>query len=147
MNSLSIVQQFFPNVEEVKDATRGITIEVTKGDINSSQVKSHRTCAIAVACKRKFHLDGVVISRSIAYLVKDKRAVRYMVTSSAAREIIAFDRGGTFEPGEYSFIKPHDSIAIGQNRKAPSSKNDIRKKRGAPRHITANIRATLGGAK
>lgn len=148
MDSLSIVQRFFPDVEVVKDASRNVTIEVTKKDINSSQVKNLKSCAIAQACKRAMHLDGVVISRSIAYLVKDKHAIRYVLSDAATKEIIAFDRGGSFEPGEYKLHKPHDAIAINSGHQAPTSRNKKRAKRGSPRHLTANIRMSLvGGGK
>ena len=145
--ALSIVQKFHPDVDKIKDATRAVTIEVTKSDVRSSQTKSHRTCAIATACKRMLHLDGVVISRAIAYLIKDGVATRYRVSDAAAREVIAFDRGGSFEPGEYRLVKPDHTIALGVERGTEPRPKDKRKKHDTPRHITTNIRAALGGTK
>lgn len=145
MDSLRIVQKFYPDVSAVKDATKAVRIEVTKADVRTSAVKSHKGCAMAVACKRKMHLDGVVISRSIAYLVKENLATRYEVPAALAREVVAFDRGGSFETGEYQLKKPHAYIAMGTSRK--TGKRDGSKPAQSPRHVTANIRTSLGGVK
>src|SRR2546423_938497 len=58
--ALQVVQKFFPEVTEVEDAKRNSIIEVTTRDEKTANKKSHKTCAMAVACKRKFALDGVV---------------------------------------------------------------------------------------
>ena len=62
--ALGIVRKFFPHVAAVHDALTNTQIEVTKADASSRAVKNHNACAMAVACKRKFKLDGVIISRS-----------------------------------------------------------------------------------
>lgn len=141
--AISIVQRFFPAVDEVKDAKKGVVIEVTKRDVNSSRVKDHKECAMAVACKRMMDLDGVIISRSTAYLVKDGKAIRYSVPMHVQKEIVAFDRGGIFEPGEYRLQRPHEAITLGVDREKPKSKQPVNKKRAEPRHVTANIRVGL----
>jgi len=144
-NALSIVRKFYPNVKSIKDATKPLVIEVTPADVKTSRVKSHRGCALAVACKRKMHLDGAVISRSIGYLVKDRAATRYLLPESATREVVAFDRGGTFEPGDYKLMVPHENVRLGQIARKPQGRNDGSRPRKAPRHLTANIRTTLAG--
>lgn len=141
-SSLAIVQKFFPDVEKVVDARKPIDIEVTPPDVASSKVRNHKTCALAVACKRKMHLDGVVISRAVAYLVKDDVATRYLVPEMVTREIVAFDRGGKFEPGTYKLYQPHEAIKLNRERKAPNGPRN--KKRQAPHRLTANIRSVLG---
>ncbi len=94
MPSINIVQKFFPKVERVVDAHRNAAIEVTAKDSSSKAVRDHNACAMAVACKRKFHLDGVIISRSVAYLIKGTQARRFMLPDSVSREVVSFDRGG-----------------------------------------------------
>lgn len=142
--SLRIVNEFFPDVTTVHDATKGITIEVTKHDAATSAKKDHKTCAAAVACKRQMHLDGVIISRAIAYMVKGTVATRYVLPESLAREVIAFDRGGSFEPGEYTLKKPDKHILIGTKRKGRNNTKH-NKGRGVLHHVTQNIRTVLGG--
>src|SRR6266404_4466801 len=103
--SLELVRKFFPEVTRVEDSGRNSIIEVTKKDETIAKKKSHKTCAMAVACKRKFDLDGVIISVNRAYLIKDKVARRYMLPESVSREVVSFDRDAGFEPGEYELQK------------------------------------------
>lgn len=147
--ALGIVRKFFPNVTSVTDATKPVTIEVTKRDAASEGKKDHKACAMAVACKRKLHLDGVVISRSVAYLVKDAVATRYGVPEQVAREVVAFDRGGAFEPGEYRLDKPTRIKLLGAAKDADGRPEHSKTKagRGEPHHMTTNIRTALGAMK
>jgi len=99
--SLAIVKKFFPNVSTVSDAKKTVRVEVTKKDSNSSTVKNHKGCAMAVACKRTFDLSGVVISRDRAYLVTGEKAVRYALPESVSREVVSFDRNAGFAEGTH----------------------------------------------
>ncbi len=96
--ALSIVKKYFPKVNRVIDADDRIIVEVTDADSKSKAVRDHNACAMAVACKRKMHADGVIIAVSTAYIVKGKKAIRYKVPESVAREIVSFDRDSYFEP-------------------------------------------------
>lgn len=135
------VQQHFPAVTKVIDATKPIMVEVTKGDEKASKKRKHSECAMAVACKRSFSVDGVIISRSTAYLIKDKVAVRYKVPTTVAREVTSFDRGAGFEPGTYQLSKPGKWQSLGTpgGNTAHTGKGNKLK-----RHVTTNIRAILG---
>lgn len=149
LKSISRVRKFFPNVQFVRDAKEPIEIEVTKGDSNAKAVKDHTACAMAVACKRKLKLDGVIVSRCAAYLIKDKIAMRYAVPSSVTREIVSFDRGADFAPGDYYLLPPKESQLLGQRAHRPSkdrAEAGNGKKRHKP-HVTTGIRAALGGVK
>lgn len=143
-NALNTVQKFFPGVTEVADATAPAKIEVTAADGTKKGRKNHAECALAVACKKKFNLDGVIISRTMAYLVKGKKARRFQLPQGTAREVVSFDRGAGFAPGTYLL-----SAISGTNRLGQVSGGHSREKGdGRPkqfRHITANIRTVLGG--
>ncbi len=102
MSTLSTVQKFFPNVKKVTDAKTNAYVEVTSADVSASKIKNHKQCAMAVACKRKFHLDGVIIAKSVAYLVKGNSARRFKVPESVSREVVSFDRGSGFSAGKYA---------------------------------------------
>jgi hypothetical protein len=138
------VRKFFPKVTRVTDAAKGLEIEVTKQDDKVSRRNDHAGCAMAVACKRELKLDGVIISRSVAYLVKGSEATRYDVPERVSREIVSFDRGGGFEPDTYSLEKPH--VKIGQAH-SHSDKHSAKSHTGglAKRfhHMTSNIRTQL----
>src|SRR5882724_8929230 len=110
MKALSIVQKFYPNVTSVKDSAKELKILVSERDCQSRKVKSHTECALALACKREFGLDGIVIAMRVAYMVKGTEAVRFGLGESIAREITAFDRKGSFAPGEYKLLKPTHRI-------------------------------------
>lgn len=139
--SLRTVQKFFPNVTTVHDARSHIQVEVTKADDKTSKKHRHVECAMAVACKRKFKADGVIIARSIAYLIRGKTAIRFGVPTSVEREVTSFDRGAGFDPGIYSLTRPpHKMGQKGGNKNKTGKGKSI-----AYKHVTTGIRAVLGG--
>ncbi len=142
-HALTIVQKFFPNVKSVRDATSPITIEVTKADNNNSKVRSHSACAMAVACKRAEHADGVIVSIMTAYVIKGTSATRYVLPESVSREIVSFDREAGFAPGEYVMRPPEPSKQLGVHRggKSTHTKNG---KKITRHHHTSGIRTVLG---
>jgi hypothetical protein len=123
-------------------------VEVTKADASSKAVRDHAGCAMAVACKRKFHLDSVIISRSVAYLVKGSQARRFKLPVSVSREVVSFDRGAGFSPGEYELSKVEKSNRLGMNRdpaRLNPNRHDLPPKTKRFRHLTTNVRHVLGG--
>lgn len=150
-SALDIVKSMFPEVTSVVDSKVGLNVEVTKRDINAATVKNHKACAVAVACKRKMHADGVIISINRAYVVKGKRAYRYNVPRSVAREVVVFDRGGQFEAGTYRLEAIPSYQRIGtkkhgarRNGSGSSHNGNLAKRFKKYQHKTENIRATLG---
>lgn len=144
MSVLTTVQKFFPGVTQVVDANRPTKIEVTKQDASSKGLKNHEACALAVACKNRFHLDGVIISRTTAYLVKGKKARRFQLPPSVGREIVSYDRGAGFAPGTYTLS------AVTKNKRMGARQSKSVSKTGAGaakqfRHITTGVRTVLGG--
>lgn len=141
-NALKTVQSMFPQVTSVVDAGRARVIEVEAVDLQSAAVRSHRTCAMAVACKRKLELDGVIMARTTAYLIKGRRATRYAVPQAVTREIISFDRGGGFEPGIYRLIPFEAGRRLGADK--ARGPHEIAGQPQRFRHQTAGVRAMLG---
>lgn len=143
MSRLKIVQKFFPKVKTVVDASHKALIEVSKEDTKSKGIKDHNNCAMAVACKRKFKLDGVIISRSVAYLIKGTQARRFKVPESVSREVVSFDRGAGFSPGKYelSAVPPSDK----KSRETGRDRGNRHMKLKRKRHMTINVRSVLGG--
>jgi len=141
MRAIHNVRKFFPQVETVKDAYKRLTIEVTKRDEANSHRKKHSECAMAVACKRAMKLDGVIVSATTAYLIKDTVATRYQLSMAAQKEVVAFDRGGGFCPGEYQLVKPQQNLGRQEGGKDKRARGTKPKKR---HHFTEGIRAILG---
>src|SRR5271170_7718775 len=106
MSTLNTVQKYFPHVEEIEDAKEGAVVEVTRRDESTSKRRQHGTCALAVAAKRCFEADGVIISITKAYVVHGKKAFRYDLPEAISREVISFDRGSGFSPGTYQLKEP-----------------------------------------
>lgn len=145
-SALQIVRKFFPEVKTVVDASRNARIEVTSKDEATSRKKSHKGCAMAVACKRKFHLDGVIISVNRAYLVKGDKARRFQLPPSVSREVVSFDRGGGFEPGDYELSKVGEGTKLGVNRNIKSNgrKHSHVGATTKMSHRTGGVRIALG---
>jgi len=141
--ALGVVRKYFPEVNKVSDAKAPLNIEVTRYDDTIATKKAHKGCAMAVACKRKLNLDGVIISVKTAYMIKGKKAIRFQVPEHVSREVVSFDRGGHFEPGSYKLIKP--SRKLGEGHKSGNHHNDSGGHTKPREHVlTKNIRSVLG---
>jgi hypothetical protein len=151
--ALSIVQKHFPQVSKVIDGKQNLEIEVLSKDANAQRL-DHEQCAIAKACKRAYQADGVIVSRTMCYMIKGDLAVRFMLPASITREIVAFDRGAQFVPGIYHLVSPIGKSAnierrkqLNAARKRKSSKEEQTGKQAKKRHfhLTQGIRSVLGG--
>ncbi len=124
----------------VFDAKEPISFAVTKRDIKRGGIREPDSCAIALACKREANTTDVRIHLTYSYILAKDHWLRYRTPACITREIVAFDRGGAFEPGEYTLLTPYTSDRIGIRTK-PLRKHY--NKRIAPKryvHITANVR-------
>jgi hypothetical protein len=151
--ALQIVQRYFPDVKTVKDAEEEARIQVTNRDNQSAKVRNHTACAMAVACKRTYQADGVIVAISVAYIIKNGVATRYRLPESIAREVVSFDRKGGFAPGEYKILAPKERHVIGKQQgstKDHTQEEDIIVRGGTPPkkkpfvHFTEGIRTVLG---
>ena len=143
--SMAIVRFFFPQVENVIDSLKGALIEVTLSDASHGDVKNHKTCALAIACKRFFHADGVIIGLTTSYIVKGKTAIRFSNPDSISREITSFDRKAGFDIGFYNLCAISPGRRLGVHRSGKSGKSASHGKRvKGYRHYTSGVRTTLG---
>jgi len=101
----------------VVDATKPLKLEVTSADCKLATRKNPGCCAVAKACGRELKIRGVRVHLSRLYLLAGKTWTRYIVHSSLRQEIIAFDRGGKFQPGVYTFQAPNPSKLLGSKIK------------------------------
>lgn len=116
---------------DVVDATKKLTIRITEDDVKKGGVKDAKACAAARAIKRIGHFKNARVHVSRTY-VQDKEGNwrRYMTPMALQKEIISFDRGGTFTPGVYQLGVPCESQLTGA-RAARSNKKQIAKYRAA----------------
>lgn len=120
----------------VVDADSDVVLHVTKKDVQNSKKKNPDECAAAQAGKRELKREvKVFLSRMY---VKDKNKwIRYLTPSNAAREIVSFDRGAEFEPGEYKFKAATSGQRLGVTHPGPRPKKS---KHGTRQHKTGNVR-------
>jgi hypothetical protein len=144
--ALGIARKYFPSVNKIKDSKASIDILVTKEDDRISKKKSHAGCAMAVACKRRFKLDGVIISKSKAYLIKGRTAIRFQLPESVSREVVSFDRGGGFSPGKYKLSRPAPAERLGNmsyKKDGNHTKGNSKTRKTLSRHVTTRVRTDL----
>jgi len=143
---LRTVREYFPHVEEVLDGTKVTIVEVTQQDNAHADVKSHRTCAMAIASKRCFKADGAIIGLTVSFIIFGKTAYRYMNPGTVSREITSFDRKAGFDVGIYHLAPPSDAHRLGTERITDPDRPSGSKKKavGKYRHFTKGVRTTLG---
>lgn len=94
------------NGKTVVDATKPITIHITKRDTTEGANKNPSACAAALAAKRLPQCVNARVHIGRVYVETPKKWVRYNTPDALRTEIIAFDRGGTFAPGDYRLQVP-----------------------------------------
>ena len=126
----------------VIDAKKPLKLEVTRADCQLATRKNPGCCAVAKACGRELKIRGVRVHLSRLYLLAGKTWTRYLVHSSLRSEIIAFDRGGKFQPGTYTFQAPNPNKRLGSGS-GGKVKNRGTGKTKAPRSYKSvqNVRA------
>ena len=121
--SLKRIQQIFPQVTKVCDATKTIEIEVIDEDCKKGDKKSPESCAMARACIRQRVADGAIIGLSYSWIIKGNKATRYLTSVAVGREITSFDRHHDFAAGRHyklSKVSPSNLLEKRHNfKKAP----------------------------
>lgn len=97
---------------KVVDAEESVILRITNADIAKATKKNQRTCAAAIACMRQLHAKEVRVHLGRTYVRFGKIWRRYITSGALRDEIVAFDRGGTFRPGEFALhkIQPHRKL-------------------------------------
>lgn len=125
----------------VIDAKRSVTVHITAADIKGADHKEPAKCAAARACMRELKVMEARIHLGRIYLrTNNSNWQRYLTPRNMRTEIIAFDRGGTFEPGEYTFQAPNPTHRLGKKTGAKAKwRKPTGKIRKSP-HIVTNVR-------
>lgn len=85
----------------VIDADEPVTIHITQDDCARGSKKDPEKCAVALALKRVTECDESRVHLGCTYLRFGKKWLRYATPPSLKAEIISFDRGGGFYPGDF----------------------------------------------
>ncbi len=132
--------------QEVVNAATGLRLTVTSADIAKGAPKNPNACALALAAVRQ--IKGATAARvhlSCIYVNVHRQWKRWRTPEYATRDIVAFDRGGRFVPGEYDLLPIPVSqltrrVAQIRNGGVPVSAARRRPAKPRPRHHTADVR-------
>jgi hypothetical protein len=123
--------------KKVLNAKRRVTLHISAHDAKTGASKAPTACAAAKAAVRGVpNCIEARIHIGRAYLLDktEDKWMRYKTSDALRSEIIAFDRGGKFEPGEYDLIPlaPSDIIRkgtkfVGKANKGPSAQKTKRR--------------------
>jgi hypothetical protein len=140
--SLNMIRHYFPKVARVEDSTKATLVEVTPADASHGTTKNPKICALALACKRTFKADGVIIGLTTSWIIKGDLAIRYKNTDTISREITSFDRKGEFDPGIYGLSPISPAARLGTVRHTNSKRSGRITGLGAKkfRHFTRGVR-------
>jgi len=143
--ALGVIQKFAPKVTSVTDADDDLLVNVTEKDEKASKKKDHGECAMATAVKRQEKATSVIISASTAYVIRGTHATRYKVPEAVSKEVVSFDRGASFEAGDYKLKAVPKSGRLGTYRGPMTDAKNTHSGKLAKRfiHHTANIREGL----
>lgn len=127
------------NGKKVVDAKKPATIRITPKDVAAGDNKNPSSCAAARAAKHS--IEDCISARvhiGRVYIEQKDRWVKYQTPQALRTEIIAFDKGGSFQPGEYTLkaIPPGETAAYkkewsrgqtNRNVMGPAAKKNPRK--------------------
>lgn len=116
------------NDTDVEDANEKLQVVITKSDVRLGSTKNAKACAAAVALCRQTGCEAARVHLSRVYIKKSGKWTRFATPPSLRSEIIAFDRGGKFEPGEYTLAPVQPIVRLG----SPKRKEWLRKHRQRP---------------
>ena len=144
---LKTVQKFYPKVNKVVDAERSLAVRVEWSDVEGAVRLDPQHCAVARAVEREQHLSGAIISKSIAYLVHGRTAVRYLIPAKMAKQIKAFDRMRDFQPQEYMLEAASATQRLGFQGRPRWKEKPHQRKQVPARRVNGNSRADLRALK
>lgn len=133
--------------KEVLDAADTLPVKITKDDVRRGATKKAESCAAARAICREGGFTEARVHVARTYVRRnDGTWLRFATPPNLGKEIVAFDRGGSFEPGEYTLTPIQPSQKMGQRAKRKNLKPKLgphRRPNGAPRpyHVTTGIRS------
>ncbi len=132
------------NGYKVQDAKRKMVVHVTAYDVQEGAKKNSNACAAARAIMRESGCDLAKVHANRTYIKRGTKWYRYQTPNSLNKEIVAFDRGGSFEPGEYTLIPLKTSQQTGARAaRANYVARKKYKKTGRKNHVTTGIRAKV----
>lgn len=131
---------------KVIDGLKPLKIRITAEDVRKGAQKNATSCAAARALCREGFTEARVHAARTYVKQPDGTWLRYVTRPALRSEIVAFDRGGNFEPGEYhlSPIQPAEQIGNRAKRKGYNYRKTMAQRNAAPKrknHVTTGVRS------
>jgi hypothetical protein len=118
----------------VVDADEPVTVHITSDDCARGSKKDPEKCAVALALRRITECDESRVHLGCTYLRFGNRWLRYATPPSLKSEIISFDRGGGFYPGDFRLHPMHESLRLKPANQKPRAKR-VRTTANAARRV------------
>jgi hypothetical protein len=119
----------------VVDAAAPVRLKITDADIASGARKNPNACAVAVAaCKRIRGVTAAKAHLGCIYLMLNGKWRRYYASGPIRVEMIAFDRGGDFYPGQYDLLPvPTGKVVKRQAARSAAHRSPVKRGPRRPR--------------
>jgi hypothetical protein len=132
------------NGKPVINSKRKIMIEISPRDIKKGMTRDPGSCAAAQCLMRTVPgIKGARVHVKMTYIEFDDHWERLRTPPSLSREIVAFDRGAPFYPGQYNIgpLSKGEQERYGKAAGQGGGQDKTnRNKRRRPYHITEGIR-------
>jgi hypothetical protein len=133
------------NGKKVINATKPVVLHISERDVASGAVKSPAGCAAALACLRQLKAANARVHLGRTYVEIGDKWVRFQTPQSLRAEIVSFDRGGAFDPGDYTLrVMTPNRIPAGKRQGGKSDNIRPRKPVKIARrsyHVTTGVRS------
>src|ERR1700688_196644 len=111
----------------VRDATKKIKLVISPSDAKFGSSKEPGMCAAAKACLRQVpHCSEARVHIARTYLKIGDHWLRFQTAEALRDQIITFDKGGKFDPGEY-YLNPLPKSMLLSRGKATGSKPKLKR--------------------
>lgn len=131
------------NGVKVVDAKKPLTLHISVGDVKKGSNKNPSSCAAAQACLKLPGVTQAKVHISTTYIKLADKWLRFRTPGALRSEIVAFDRGGTFEAGEYTLAPMSPTLRLGvgaTGSNTSKTKPHGSKKKKRKMHLVKGIR-------
>jgi hypothetical protein len=125
----------------VADAKKDLILHITENDIRGGKRSDNDFCAAANALCRQEGFKAARIFKTMTYVYNDDGSVtRYVTPDSLYLEIMVYDRGGRFIPGDHRLKAPRGVMRLGSRDKPKGKGGKTGKLPRAVHNIINNVR-------
>lgn len=132
--------------QTVADARKKLVLTITKKHVSAGDNKDPGACAAAQCILDLPEVERARVHIGRTYIQVGGKWTRFQTSPALRSEIIAFDRGGSFEPGTYTLNPISPAERAGRGKRSGSNKPGARdkgskdrtpsKKRAKPHTVT-----------